>query len=381
LEGKSGPGAIRLTTEQALYLRMRGQGLLPGRSRVGGADAAPEVTRFTGGLQAQDLFAATLGVRVRAAGSTLADFERSRLVERSVVWSWFMRGTLHLVPAEDFDWLLGVLGPPQVAATARRRDELGLHEDTYAKGLAVVLGHLAAVGPATREELGHALAAAGLPSGYSIERHLLFRASLEGHLCFGADRGAAPGAHPTYTLLPEWLGRPLKRLNEGELFAAQVHLARRYLDAFAPASPADFSAWTGINLRDLRTAWDMLKGDLVEVRVEEQVLYLPAARMAELDESVPSPVVRLLPAFDAYLLGHRTRGLIDDGRYAAQYKGGGMLPATVMVDGRLRGTWRTNRKGRQISITVKPFEPFSLAIEAEIKREIADCERFVNGSG
>jgi hypothetical protein len=356
---------------------MRGQGLLPQYSRVTGKDVTAEVARFTGGLQAQDLFAATLGVRVRAAGSTLADFERSRLSERSVVWTWLMRGTLHLVPAEDLDWLLAALGPHLIASTARRRGELGLSAEVYTRGLGVVLDRLAAAGPATREELSRALADAGLPNGYAIERYLLFCAALEGRVCFGPDRGNAPGAHPTFTSLPDWLRRPLVGLGGEDLLAAQVRLAQRYLDAFAPATLVDFSAWTGVNIRDLRAAWEELAGDLVEVEVVGQRAFVPRPRMAELDAKVHVQTVRLLPAFDTYILGHRMRELIDDGRYAARIRGGGMLPATVLVNGRLEGTWQTNRKGRRVAITVEPFEPFSRDVASTVAREVADVERFV----
>jgi hypothetical protein len=124
-----------------------------------------------------------------------------------------------------------------------------------------------------------------------------------------------------------------------------------------------------------------MRGDLVEVKVAEQMLYVPAARMGELDEAVPRNIVRLLPAFDAYLLGHRTRELTDDGRYAAQYKGGGMLPATIMVDGRLQGTWRTNRKGRRVTIRVEPFEPLRAEAEAEVAKEVEDIQRFLSDAG
>ena len=228
-----GVGRVKLTVDQALYLRMRGQGLLSKFATATGPDVTREVAGRTGGLQAQDLFAATLGVRVRAAGSQLADVEHSRLERRSVVWTWLMRGTLHLVPAEDLDWLIAVFGPPLIAGTARRRGEIGLTADVQRDGLRVVLGRLAD-GPATREELSRALADEGVPNGYAIERYLLFCAALEGLICFGPDRGNAPGVHPTFTLLEDWLGRPLLRLGQEELHAARVRLARRYLAAFAP---------------------------------------------------------------------------------------------------------------------------------------------------
>ncbi len=368
---------IELTPEQVLCLRMRGQGLLPQHPRTNGPDMTADVARFTGGLQAQDLFAATLGVRVRAAGSALGDVEASRLDRRSVVWTWLMRGTLHLVPAADLDWLLAVFGPPLIAATARRRREIGLTAEVYTQGLALVLDRLAASGPATREELGAALEAAGLPHGYTIERYLFFCAALEGRICFGPDRGSAPGVHPTFALLPDWLGRPLARLDEDQLAEARVRLVRRYLDAFAPATLADFSTWAGVNVRYLRAAWDAVTPELVEVEVAGRKAYVPSDRMDQPHGAAPGRTVRLLPAFDTYILGHRDRDLIDDGRYAARLMGGGMLPATVLVDGRLAGTWQTNRKGRRLAVAVNPFEPLPADVEALVQAELADIERFV----
>ncbi len=366
--------------EQALYLRMRGQSLLPQYSRVMGTDVTKEVAALTGGLQAQDLFAATLGVRVRAPGSTLADFERSRIETRSAVWTWLMRGTLHLVTAEDIDWLLAVFGPPLIEATARRRGAIGLTAEVQRDGLRVVLDYLGANGPATREELSRALAAASLPNGYSIERYLLFCAALEGHICFGPDRGGAPGTKPTFTLLSDWLGRPLAQLDGHELRDARVRLVRRYLDAFAPANLVDFSAWTGLNVRDVREAWDAVSGELVQVEVGGRSAFVPAARMEELAEPLPLPVVRLLPAFDTYILGHKNRELIDDGRYAALLRGGGMLPPALLLDGRMAGTWRTNRKGRRTALTLDPFSPLTPEVAAAVQAEVADIERFVGES-
>ena len=60
-----------------------------------------DVVRLVAGLQAQDAPAAALGVRARLAGVTASAVERARFEERSVARIWCMRGTLHLVPAED----------------------------------------------------------------------------------------------------------------------------------------------------------------------------------------------------------------------------------------------------------------------------------------
>lgn len=366
---------LKLTVEQALALRQRGQALVaPGLQNE---DVACAVARQSAGLQAQDLFAAALGIRVRAAGSALADFERSRIETKSITWTWLMRGTLHVVPTEDLDWYLAVVGLPLIAGTARRRGELGLDEETYQAGLKVIRDRLAMDGPRMREELTGSLEGAGLPGGYSIERHLLFRAALEGLICFGPDRGDAPGSHPTFTLLEDWLGRPLQRFPSAEQPQLIARLARRYLAAFAPAALPDFSAWAGLNARDLRAGWELVLPELTEVDVAGQALYAPADVLVRLDEPLPQPRVRLLPAFDTYILGHRNRSLIEDGAYAARIKGGGVLPPMALIDGRIAGTWRMNRKGRKLAPALEPFGEWGEEVRCLAEAEMRDIERFV----
>jgi hypothetical protein len=289
-----------------------------------------------------------------------------------------MRGTLHLAPAEDLNWLLPVLGQPLIATTARRRRELGLDDDTYQAGLRVILETLGEAGASTREELSGALSEAGLPHGYSIERYTLFLAALEGRICLGPDRGDAPGASPTYVSYEEWLGRrPAATPTGRDLREAHARLARRYLQAFAPAALADYSAWSGLNIGELREGWDALAGELVELEIAGRTLFALKEQMDGVQPPAASPIVRLLPAFDTYILGHRTRELVADKRYAARLSRNGMVPAAIMVDGRIQGIWRTNRKGRRVAVTLEPFEPLGDDVEGQIEVEIADINRFV----
>ena len=55
--------------------------------------------------QAQDLQAALWAIGLRVPGAGLADV-RAALEDGSVVRSWPMRGTLHLVAPEDLRWML-----------------------------------------------------------------------------------------------------------------------------------------------------------------------------------------------------------------------------------------------------------------------------------
>src|ERR1700694_5800921 len=93
-------------------LRVRAQRLDSRRP----AAAVEDVVRDVFALQAQDDMAATLGIWTRGDGLTIADVARARAQDRSVVRLWCLRGTLHLVAAEDVRWLLDLLRPGYVNA-------------------------------------------------------------------------------------------------------------------------------------------------------------------------------------------------------------------------------------------------------------------------
>ena len=46
-----------------------------------------------------------------------------------------MRGTLHLVAADDLGWLLGLLGPVFAAGNETRQAQLGLGRDLKLRGI------------------------------------------------------------------------------------------------------------------------------------------------------------------------------------------------------------------------------------------------------
>jgi hypothetical protein len=351
--------------------RLRGQALAV-RLRAG-PDAAVRVARRVCGLQAQDVFAASLGVRARCAGTTLAEVERARFQARDLVWTWAMRGTLHLLAADDLDWMLPLLGPVFVAGDATRRRQLGLDEEVCRLGLRAVRKHLAARGPCTREDLAPALRAAGVPSGYSPERHLLFRAALEGMVCLGPDRGSKP----TFVLLEDRLGRPLRPVPRA---LALARLAERYLAAFGPAAPEDLVTWSGLPVPLVREAWALAAGGLAEVTASGRAAWLPRGRLAELDAPpAAAPLVRLLPAFDNFLLGYRDRDGLIEPKHRERVFAGGMIRGVILVGGRAVGTWRPNRRGRRVEVSLEPFGRLPPGIEAQLAAEVADIRRFAGG--
>ena len=81
------------------------------------------------------------------------------------------------------------------------------------------------------------------------------------------------------------------------------------------------------------------------------------------------PEVRLLPAFDGILLGHRDRALTVRPEHArAVLPGGGILRPTVLAGGLVEGTWRFKRGTPEVT----PFDPPG----PDVAAEIADVLRF-----
>ncbi len=349
-------------------MRLRAQQLVPRRPDSPGSVA--QVVKRLCGLPAQDPSAPALAVRARCSGLVAADVERARVQERSTVRTWCMRGTLHVLATEDINWLLPLLGPIFVRSDERRRLELGLDEDTCVRGMRVMQEALSGRGPLTRAELVDELGIRGIRLVGQAAPHLIARAALQSLICLGPDRGTKP----TYVLLEDWIGRAPAPSREAGL----AELARRYLGAYGPAGPDDLAAWSGLPIGEARRACGLISRQLAEVEVAGRPAWTLVERGGGRDEEAFSPpTVRLIPGFDPYLLGYRTRELVVAPRYAKRINpGGGLLHPTLLVDGWAVGTWAIGRHGDRITVTVEPFEALAPEVSAALASEIADLGRF-----
>src|ERR1700674_975010 len=146
-----------LTDDGVRRLRIAAQHLdRPRRSSV--VDLAWRLT----GVQAQVLSATGLALRARSEGFTARDVDRARLVDRSIVVTWAMRGTLHLIAAEDYGWLQPLVIAPRIANAHRRLKEEGVPADQPAKALRLIARILEREGPLIRSEIAERLRRQGI---------------------------------------------------------------------------------------------------------------------------------------------------------------------------------------------------------------------------
>ena len=106
--------------------RLTAMRLAAQRIAPGGPATPGQVVRSMLAMQGQDFPGARWSIGLRGHG--LTDHEvGSAFDARDIVRSWPMRGTLHVVAAEDIGWMLALLAPRVIAATATRRAQLGDH--------------------------------------------------------------------------------------------------------------------------------------------------------------------------------------------------------------------------------------------------------------
>ncbi len=357
-------GRSAVTSDQRRLARLRLAAQLLGAERA----ASPiEAVRWMLALQAQDLAGVEWSVGLRATGATERDVQAA-LDAGDIVRSWPMRGTLHLVAAEDLPWMLGLTASRAIASAARRRAELGITEAETDRAREIAIGALSGGRSLGRSALLGSIEAGGVSTAGQRGYHLLGFLAQTGTLVMAGGEGRGR----TFALLDEWVTEP-RRLEPDE---ALGELARRYFASHGPATVADLVRWSGLTVRHVRRGLEVAGAALVTIEVEEVAYHLAP-------ETLSAPVstqrVLLLPGFDEYLLGYRDRSaaLAPEHSDAIVPGGNGMFKATIVVDGDVVGTWSRRATSREVVVEPAPFDWLSAADSKALGVAAAQYGRFL----
>lgn len=316
-------------------------------------------------VQAQDPRGFRLAVRARTRGLTAADVDRALTVDRSVVVTWFHRGTLHLVLAEDHGWLHALTAPQLRVANARRLAQEGVSPDAAERGVRAMERALTADGPLTRAALRERIAAAGVRVEGQALVHVLFAAGIEGLTV----RGPVVDGEHAHVLVRDWLGPPPAPLDRD---AALIRLAERYLAGHGPATDRDLARWAGVGLGEARRGFAGLGSRLVDVGGGLVDLDLDLDRPETSGGALGAPGPTLLGAFDPLLMGWASREpVLGDANGIVTTNG--VFRPFALVHGRAAATW-TMPAGQ---VALAPFAPLSPATADALAVDAADVVRFL----
>lgn len=327
-----------------------------------GFDTAGEVVRHLTAMQGQDLPGAIISTALRTTAQA-----RSLVIDAfnsgEVVRSWPMRGTLHLVPAEDLRWMLELTSGRIVKGATRRRAELGLDGERLARAEELAVESLSGGRALRREELLGVWEKAELLGQPGRGYHLLFHLAQRGVLCFGPHDGAAQSV----VLFDEWVPRP-RRLGREE---ALGEWALRYFRGHGPATVKDFAWWTKLTQADIKAGLAIARPHLESLTVDG-VEHLMDPQAPDLLASCRAAAKRtlLLPGFDEFILGYGDRSAALPAEHAQQVVPGnnGMFRGTVVANGRVVGTWRRGGTARTPRIDAMPFGDFSSATADKLQK-------------
>jgi uncharacterized protein YcaQ len=337
--------------DRHLLLTLRGQRLL-GRAPKG---SLLRVARQLVALQAQIPSGPFLSLAARVEGVRPEDIERELLERKRLLRVWCLRLTLHVIATEDLPLLHAAVmrdGYEKVVSIMRRHD--GLTRREIASAERAMLRELAE-GPLTRSELRERIPGFRIRTFWGREIRCLAHKGLVVH-------AGRRGGEALFDLRERWA--PRSDLGAMDAREARRELLLRYLAAYGSASPRDFAYWTGLRVRDVLPAF----ADARDLLREEDGLFFRKA-----DGDVPRGALpeRLLPRYDALVLGHRDKGRYLDAADAGKvFRPAAVVEPVVLARGRVAGVWGYDAPDRW-----QPFRPVGVAASARIKREAARLAR------
>ena len=317
------------------------------------------------GLQAQVPLNPYLGLWSRLRGFDPADLALL-LEDRTVVRIVVMRGTLHLVTADDCLVLRPLAQPVLDRELANHADHAG---PLRGIDLGPVLG--AARGFLDQPRSGPELRAF-LADRFPHDDPAALAYACRNHLALvqAPPRGVWGRSGGIRNVTAEaWLGRPLEPMPSID------DVVVRYLAAYGPASVADAATWSG--LTGMREVLERLRPRLRTFLGPTGRELFDVPDGPHPDPDVPAPA-RFLPEYDNVLLSHadRSRFVSEDDRRRL-YANPRTVKGSVLHDGLLAATWAVEDGDLVVSHVAPLTKKAVAAITAEGRRML----RFLAGDG
>ncbi|MDD5501837.1 MAG: winged helix DNA-binding domain-containing protein [Candidatus Thermoplasmatota archaeon] len=327
------------------------------------------------GVQAQVMSAAQIALWARIKDIAPEDVENALWKEKSLVKTWCMRSTVHIVPSDYLSIYTGAVRRSMIKneqSWIKRRG--GNPDDTQEMINAIggALGHecitrkeltekvVVSLGEKARKWVGHGWGG------------IMKQACLAGLVCFGPNRWQ----EITFVRCDSWL----RKTTGASVEKSENELMRRYLGSYGPASLQDFSAWSGIPAGTAIEILENIENETSKVSVEGKEKIVLRKDLDDLESAdTVAPSVRLLPSFDSYMLGHRNKShLVDEAHYKLVYRKAGWLSPVVLSNGRAIGTWSYEKKDKKLAVAVNLFEKTSAEARKKIENEAANLGHFFN---
>ena len=288
---------------------------------------------------------------------------------REVVRLSLMRGTIHLVNADDALPLRAVL------QKTHERRFLTAHAKRI-EGLEVQAVLAAAVEILEAEPLTFSVLGKRLADRFPgfDEQTLSSLARMLAPLVQVPPRGLwGYSGQATHTTARAWLGRDAPTATETAAEDAAEDMVLRYLAGFGPASVADAQVWSG--LTRLKEVFERLRPRLRTFRDVNgvELFDLPDSPRPGGDLDAPA---RIVAEFENLLLSYADRSrIISEDHRKRIFTPNALIPGTFLINGVVAGTWKLTATKKTALLELTRFGKVSkrdlAALEAEGARLLA----------
>ena len=324
-----------------------------------------EIVSWMGAMQAQALEMAKWAI-----GSRLPDSSATAITDAlnrgEVIRTHILRPTWHFVAAEDLRWMYALSYPRLKPVYRSYAKMLGADESLLYRYIPLIEEFLTGGKHLSKQEIGEALAERGVTLDDNHLKLLLSFAELEGVIV----NGELEGSRQTFTLLGEW-APPTMEISREE---ALERLARRYFTSHGPATLQDFAWWSNLTMTDCRQALAMIGSDFMRETINGRECWMPD-NLRTPPSDLPSAL--LLAPFDEFVVSYKDRfEMIDAEHYSKVMTKNGIFSPTIMLNGRIIGSWKKSMKKNAPQITLTFFEKMPKRIVSLFQPEIERLEKF-----
>jgi hypothetical protein len=344
---------------------------LAGASRAESKDLV-QIVKDICGLHAQVASTPYLSLWNRMRGFQKEELSQELYEKRTLVKIWGMRGTLHILPT---DHLVEYYQATKRAGGRHPFNMKPIHER--------ILRVVDKQGPLTAQELTAWLPElknkieSKYPGIDTIGQLSLREMSQSTVLVPSKPSGDWKSNLHTYVSLRTWLPSVnLEALNEQE---ARKKVVFHYLAGFGPAIAEDIAWWIGLGKGDVKEILEEMNDEIdsINIRGSESTFFILKSDLEGM--FVREDSVHLLPKFDPYVMGYKNRQRLIATEYENRvyWSTRAEVSPSIVVNGRIIGTWSHKEEKNKITITLSPFEKTNRRLANAIKQQAEDLARFI----
>ena len=330
-----------MNKQEAIQIRMLNQQLLSPLY-----ERPEDIVAWQGAMQAQDYnyFRWAIGIRQRIPQLVRLQeaFAKAELLRLHL-----LRCTVQVVSHTDIGWLLSLCKERNLRTLQSWHKSINISfSESYFEEITYVLQELLAGGKSLpKKAIAEELTSLGLLPDDRLLTSLLVRSEIEGLLCSGVMQGR----EATWALLSERVPT-ICSLTPDE---ALKQLAVKYFRSHSPASLEDFVWWSGLPKTQCRKALVLIAPEIEEIKVEEEMMYLYHNTP---DCSDYAGMVLLLPPYDEYLIGYKSRWVALEKKHTAKaHNNFGVFKPVILHEGRVVGNWKASIDKQAANLTIDFF--------------------------